>query len=111
MKDVSAEKIKVNLGDTLQKYSKDELSTICAAITRKVCEKADELSQLVNSLHKTYPDIFGLADFSLICTFTATAFPVGEAPFLCMLGTEEGIANAAQGIIAGLKEMHNDKEA
>lgn len=106
----STEKIKVSLRDTLQKYSKEELATICAEITREVCDKADELSQLVNSLHKTYPEVFGLVDFGLICTFTGSVFPVGEAPFLCMLGTKEGIAKASQGIIASLKEIGNDKE-
>lgn len=105
----STEKIKVSLRDALQKYSKDELATICAEITREVCNKADELGQLVNKLHTTYPEVFGLVDFGLICTFTGSAFPVGEAPFLCMLGTKEGISNAAQGIIAGLKEIDNDK--
>lgn len=110
MKEVNSEKIKVSLGDTLKKYSKDELATICSEITREVCNKADELGQLVNSLHRTYPDVFGLVDFSLICTFTANAFPAGEAPFLCMLGTQEGIANAATGIIAGLKEINDDKK-
>lgn len=107
----STEKIKVSLRDVLQKYSKDELATICAEITREVCSKADELGQLVNKLRTTYPEIFGLVDFSLICTFTGSAFPVGEAPLLCMQGTQEGIARAAQGIIAGLKEINNDKEA
>ena len=110
MKELKSEKVKVSLGDTLQKYSKDELATICAEITREVCNKADELGQLVNKLHTTYPEVFGLVDFGLICTFTASVFPVGEAPFLCMLGTKEGISNAATGIIAGLREIHNDKE-
>lgn len=109
MKEVNSEKIKVSLRDTLEKYSKDELATICSEITREVCNKADELSQLVNSLHKTYPEVFGLLDFSLICTFTAAPFSADEAPFLCMLGTQEGIAKASQGIIAGLKETSDDK--
>lgn len=110
MKEVNSEKIKVSLGDVLQKYSKDELATICSKITREVCSKADELGQLFNSLHKTYPEVFGLIDFSLICTFTAGPFPAEDAPFLCMLGTQEGIVKASQGIIAGLKEMSDDKE-
>ena len=110
MKEVNSEKIKVSLRDTLQKYSKDELATICSEITREVCTKADELGQLVNKLHATYPEVFGLVDFGLICTFTAAAFPAGEAPFLCMLGTKEGISNAATGIIAGIREIGNDEE-
>lgn len=109
MKEVKVEKIKANLGDTLQKYSKEELATICSEITREVCSKVDELGQLVNKLHTTYPEIFGLVDFGFICTFTASAFPVNKAPFLCMLGTKEGISNAAQGIISSLKEMNNAK--
>lgn len=109
MKEVNSEKIKVNLGDLLKKHSKDELATICEEVTYEVCCKADELVQLVNSLHKTYPEVFGLVDFSLICTFTANAFPVDKPPLLCMQGTQEGIARAAQGIIASLKEISNDK--
>lgn len=114
MKENKSEKIKVNLGDLLKKHSKDELATICEEITHEVCCKADELVQLFNKLHTTYPEIFGLVDFSMICTFTANAFPVGKAPLLCMQGTQEGIARAAQGIIEGLKEVSNgavhDKE-
>lgn len=110
MKEVNSEKIKVSLGDVLQKYSKDELATICSKITREICSKADELGQLFNSLHKTYPEVFGLVDFSLICTFTAGPFPADDPPFLCMLGTKEGISNAAQGIIQSLKEVANDEE-
>lgn len=110
MSKVSSEKVRVNVGDVLNKYSKDEIATICAEITREVCNKADELGQLVNKLRTTYPEVFGLVDFGLICTFTGSAFPVDEAPLLCMLGTREGIARAAQGIITGLKEIDNDKE-
>lgn len=110
MKEVNSKKIKVSLGDVLQKYSKDELATICSKITREICSKADELGQLFNSLHKTYPEVFGLIDFSLICTFTSGPFPADDPPFLCMLGTKEGIAKASQGIIASLKEIGNDKE-
>ena len=111
MKEVSSEKVILNADDILSKYSKDEITTICSEITAKLRDKADELGQLYRSLHDAYPEIFGLVDFSLICTFTASTFPVGKAPFFCMLGTHEGIAKAATDIIAGLKEINNDKEA
>lgn len=110
MKEVNSEKIKVSLGDVLQKYSKDELATICQEISHKMCDKADELSQLFDSLHKAYPEIFGLVDFSLICTFTATPFADCDPPFLNMQGTKEGIGIAATGITKALQEMANDKE-
>ena len=112
MKEVSSEKIRVTFRDILQKYSKDEIATICTEITDKLCDKADELGQLFRTLQEAYPEIFGLVGFSLICTFTADAYPAGEAPFLCMLGTQEGIARAGANIIAGFKEIGNshDKE-
>ena len=109
MKEVKTEKVKASLGDILQKYSKDEIATICSEISAKVCNKADELGQLFKALKDSYPEIFCLVDFSLICTFTADAFPTGDAPFLCMLGTKNGISNAAQGIIQSLKEIANDE--
>lgn len=105
MKEVSSEKVRLNVGDILSKYSKEEIATICCEITEKLRDKADELGQLYRALHEAYPEIFGLVDFSLICTVTASAFEVGNAPITCMLGTQEGIAKAAQGIIMGLKEI------
>lgn len=109
MKEASFEKIRVNVGDVLNKYSKDEIATICAEITSKLRDKANELGQLYRSLHEAYPEICDLVDFSLICTVTASAFEVGEAPFLCMLGTQDGIARAVTNIIAGLREIGHDK--
>lgn len=107
MREVSSEKVRVNLRDILQKYSKDEIATICTEVVSKLTDKADELGQLFRTLQEAYPEIFGLVDFSLICTFTADAYPAGEAPFLCMLGTQDGIARAATNIIAGLREISN----
>lgn len=110
MKEVSSEMVSASIKSILQKYSKDEVATICAEISRKVCDKADELGQLFKALKDTYPEIFCLVDFSLICTFTATPFADCDPPFLCMLGTKNGISNAAQGIIQSLKEIANDEE-
>ena len=105
MKEVNSEKIKVNLKDVLQKYSKEELATICQEISHKVCDKADELVQLFNTLRDAYPEIFGLVDFSLICTFTAAPFADSDPPFLNMQGTQQGVGMAAQGIIKALQEI------
>ena len=103
MKEVNSERIKVDLDAIYQKYSKDELATICTEITSKLCSKADELSGLFMSLKNAYPELIAVCDFSLICVVTASPFE--EPPLQVLLGTNEGIGKAAQGIIKALQEV------
>lgn len=108
MKEVNSERIAVDLDAIRQKYSKNELATICAEITGKLCSKAEELSELFMSLKRVYPDLIAVCDFSLICVVTASPFQ--ESPFQTLLGTNEGIGKAAQEIIKALQEVAHDKE-
>ena len=97
----TAEKIKVDKEALLSKHSKEELATICSMIAGKLCDKANELQELFTSLKNTYPDIFCLVDFGLICTVTST--PTSQPIFEAVTGTPEGITKAAKEIISALR--------